>query len=88
MPETTPTPDGGVFDKLVGKAKEAVGNLLGNDDLAEEGSLQREKADAAEEAARRQAAAEQAEREAALAAEQEENRIEQRRVQAELAERT
>ncbi len=82
-----PTPTGGVIDKLAGKAKQAVGNLVGNDDLAAEGELQEEKAAAAKDAARLELEAEHAEREAEVAAEQERNRVEQLRVESELADR-
>ena len=87
MPEETPVPSGGLFDKLAGKAKQAVGRMAGNQDLAEEGSLQTQKAETAIEATRLQAEADQAEREAELAAERERNQVEQARVEAELAER-
>ena len=88
MPEDTPDTSGGVLDKLAGKAKQVVGNIVGNETLAEEGSLQERKADTALDATRLAAEAEQAEREADLAAEQEQNRLDQARVEAELAEQT
>lgn len=83
----TPTTSGGLFDKLAGKAKQALSKVTGNDDLAEEGSLQVQKAETAVEAARLQAEADQADREAELAAERERNQVEQARVEADLAER-
>jgi uncharacterized protein YjbJ (UPF0337 family) len=36
----------GLFEKLVGKAKEAAGELVGNDDLAEAGRDQQAQVDA------------------------------------------
>lgn len=88
MPEETPEPHGGVVDKLAGKAKQAVGRIVGDENLAEEGALQERKADTAKDATRLTAEALQAEREADLAAEQEANRLEQARIEAELAEQS
>ena len=76
---------GSVFEKVAGRAKAAVGRLIGNDDLAEEGELQQAKAQTAKEAAGLIDEAEQRNREAELAAEQEANRIERERAEAELA---
>ena len=87
MPDETTNASGGLFDKLAGKAKQAVGSLVGDDTLAAEGELQQEKVDKADEARRLSAEAEQAERESDLAADQEANRLAQQRVQAELDER-
>ncbi len=42
----------GLLGKLAGKAKEAAGSLVGNDDLAREGRLQQAQVDAEAEAAR------------------------------------
>jgi uncharacterized protein YjbJ (UPF0337 family) len=78
---------GGLFERVIGKTKEAVGNLIGNDDLATEGELQQTKADKAAEAERLAAEAEHAEKKAEVTAEAEANRIEQQRVQGDLAER-
>ena len=75
----------GVFEKVAAKAKKAVGRLIGNDDLTEEGELQQAKIETASEAARLASDAEQRQREADLAAEVESNRIEQQRVHAELS---
>src|SRR4030095_8996698 len=47
MTDETAAPRGGLVDKLTGKVKEAVGNLAGKRDLAEEGELQQARADAA-----------------------------------------
>jgi uncharacterized protein YjbJ (UPF0337 family) len=60
---------GGLVDKLTGKVKEAVGNLAGNRDLAEEGELQQAQAAEARRAARLEAEAEQAADEARVDAE-------------------
>jgi uncharacterized protein YjbJ (UPF0337 family) len=88
VPEESPDTSPSVLDKLAGKAKQAVGHIVGNETLAEEGALQERKADTAKHATRLTAEAEQAEREADLTAEQEQNRLRQARVQAELAEQT
>jgi uncharacterized protein YjbJ (UPF0337 family) len=82
-----PGRSGGLFEKVAGKAKEAVGSLIGNDDLASEGRLQQTKAEKAAEAERLAAQAEQADEQAEVAAAAETNRIEQQRVNGELAER-
>ncbi len=42
----------GLLGKLAGKAKEAAGSLVGNDDLAREGRLQQAEVEAEAEAAR------------------------------------
>jgi uncharacterized protein YjbJ (UPF0337 family) len=47
---------GGLAGKLAGKAKQAAGSVLGNDELAREGRLQETQADTARDA-RRDAAA-------------------------------
>ena len=39
--ESVPTTVGGAVGRFVGKAKAAVGSLIGNDDLQREGNLQR-----------------------------------------------
>lgn len=76
---------GGLLDKVAGKAKEAVGDLTGNDDLVEEGELQHAKGATEAEARRLEAEAEQAEEVAELTGAKQENRIAQERVQADLA---
>ncbi|WP_319456336.1 MULTISPECIES: CsbD family protein [unclassified Mycobacterium] len=58
----------GVVDDVKGKAKEAVGTVLGNDDLKHEGQAQQDKADAERDVAKKEAEAE-ASRAAASAAE-------------------
>jgi uncharacterized protein YjbJ (UPF0337 family) len=82
--ESTQHAGDSVFEKVAGRAKAVVGRLLGNDDLAEEGEMQQAKARAATEAAVLMDEAEQRDREAEVAAEQETNRIERERVEAEL----
>ncbi|EID16705.1 CsbD family protein [Mycobacterium xenopi RIVM700367] len=50
----------GVIEDVKGKAKEAVGNLAGQDELAREGKAQQEKAQAQRDAAKKEAEAEAA----------------------------
>ncbi len=50
----------GVVEDVKGKAKEAVGNVVGRDDLAREGHAQQEKAEAQRDAAKKEAEAESA----------------------------
>lgn len=50
----------GVVEDVKGKAKEAVGNVTGQDDLAREGSAQQEKAEAQRDAAKKEAEADSA----------------------------
>ena len=50
----------GVVEDVKGKAKEAVGNVAGRDDLAREGSAQQDKAEAQRDAAKKEAEAESA----------------------------
>ncbi|MET9486102.1 CsbD family protein [Nocardia sp. NPDC006630] len=56
----------GVVEGVKGKAKEAAGAVLGNDDLREEGRAQQDKADSQREAAQKEAAAEKERAVAAL----------------------
>jgi len=58
----------GVVEDVKGKAKEAVGTVTGNDDLAREGEAQQDKADAQRDVAKKEGEAEAA-RGAAEAAE-------------------
>ncbi|GFG76478.1 microaggregate-binding protein 1 [Mycobacterium botniense] len=58
----------GVVEDVKGKAKEAVGNITGRDDLAREGKAQQDKAQAQRDAAKKEAEAESA-RAAAAASE-------------------
>jgi uncharacterized protein YjbJ (UPF0337 family) len=50
----------GVVEDVKGKAKEAVGTVTGRDDLTREGKAQQDKADAQQDAARKEAEAESA----------------------------
>ena len=75
----------GLFEKVAAKAKQTVGRLIGDQDLAEEGELQQTKAETAADAARLTAEAEQRKREADLAAAQEANLVAQQHADAELA---
>lgn len=50
----------GVVEDVKGKAKEAVGTVTGRDDLTREGQAQQDKADAQQDAARKEAEAESA----------------------------
>lgn len=54
----------GAVEGVKGKAKEAVGGLTGNDDLADEGRAQQDKAEAERDAARKEADAERSRAEA------------------------
>ncbi|MBF6440141.1 CsbD family protein [Nocardia cyriacigeorgica] len=56
----------GVVEGVKGKAKEAAGTVLGNDELRDEGRAQQEKADSQREAAKKEAEAEKQRREADL----------------------
>lgn len=58
----------GVVEGVKGKAKEAVGTILGRDDLAREGKAQQDKAESERDAAKREAEADAA-RSSAKAAE-------------------
>ena len=59
----------GVIEDVKGKAKEAVGTVTGQDDLAREGKAQQDKADAERDVAKKEAEADSA-RAGANAAEQ------------------
>jgi len=61
----------GAVEGVKGKAKEAVGNVIGNDEMAREGKAQQDKGEAQRDAAKREAEAESA-RAAAKAAEKRE----------------
>ena len=54
----------GIVEDLKGKAKDAIGNLTGNDDLEREGEAQQAKADSQREVAAKEAEAEKARAEA------------------------
>jgi uncharacterized protein YjbJ (UPF0337 family) len=83
--EKTERTTGGVVGRLTGKAKEAAGTLVGNDDLAREGRLQQAQADAETQAARHAEDAEQRRQEADLAQARAETELERERLQNELA---
>ena len=55
----------GVAEELKGKAKEAIGEVSGDEDLKREGAAQRKKADAQRDVARHEAKADAARAEAA-----------------------
>src|SRR3954447_20513917 len=76
MPGTSETPAGGLFGKLKGKAKETLGSLTNNRDLATEGQLEQDKADAAREAQRRDAEAAQTESQAEVEGALQQNLVE------------
>jgi uncharacterized protein YjbJ (UPF0337 family) len=63
----------GVVEGVKGKAKEAAGSVLGQDDLAREGKAQQDKADAQRDAAKREAEAEAARGSAAAAEKRQES---------------
>lgn len=71
---------GGIAGRLIGKVKEAAGQLAGRDDLAREGRLQQAQGDADLEAREHRAHAEQQLREADLAEEEARVREEQARL--------
>ena len=50
----------GVVEDVKGKAKEAVGSVVGNDDLTDEGQAQQDKADAQRDVAKKEGEAEAA----------------------------
>ncbi|MCI3949865.1 MAG: CsbD family protein [Acidimicrobiales bacterium] len=54
----------GIVEDLKGKAKDAIGNLTGNEDLEREGEAQQAKADSQREVAAKEAEAEKARAEA------------------------
>ena len=76
---------GGPLGKLAGKAKEAAGSVLGNEQLAREGRLQQAQAEAEAEAAQAGAEAQQREAETEVEAAKAENELERERLQTELA---
>jgi uncharacterized protein YjbJ (UPF0337 family) len=74
----------GLFEKVAAKAKHAVGRLIGDEDLVEEGDLQQARSETEADAARLTAEAEQRQRETEVAAAQEANVVAQERADAEL----
>src|SRR3954462_1762873 len=77
---------GGLVGKLAGKAKEAAGSVIGNDDLAREGRLQDAQSEQELEARREEAEARQREQEAEVESERAETERERERLQHEVAE--
>jgi uncharacterized protein YjbJ (UPF0337 family) len=71
--------------KLAGKAKEAAGSLVGDNDLAREGRLQQAQVDAETQAERYAGEAEQRADEAALAQAKTETELERERLETEVA---
>ena len=57
----------GAFEGVKGKAKEAVGSVVGNDELKREGEAQQDKADAQRDAAEKQTEARKADAQAEAA---------------------
>jgi uncharacterized protein YjbJ (UPF0337 family) len=76
---------GGLVGRIAGKAKEAVGSLLGNGDLAREGRLQQAQVDAEADVQRSDAEARQRDAEAKLHAEKTETEIERQHLENEVA---
>ena len=62
----------GVVEDVKGKAKEAIGNVAGRDDLTREGKAQQDKAEAQRDAAKKEAEAESARGSAAASEKREE----------------
>jgi uncharacterized protein YjbJ (UPF0337 family) len=85
--ENSERTSGGFVGKLAGKAKEAAGSLLGNDDLAREGRLQEAQVEAEADAERSAGEAKQRADEAALKQEMDETELERQRLQNEVATR-
>jgi uncharacterized protein YjbJ (UPF0337 family) len=63
----------GVVEGVKGKAKEAAGSVLGQDDLAREGKAQQDKAEAQRDASKREAEADAARGSAKAAEEKQES---------------
>src|SRR3954453_12067119 len=76
---------GGLVDQVVGKAKQAAGAVLGNDDLRREGELHEDRADAAKQAAELATEAEREEQRAQLTEREREGEVERQRLQPEAA---
>jgi uncharacterized protein YjbJ (UPF0337 family) len=79
------TAAGGLIDKAVGKAKQAAGAVLGNDDLRREGVLHEQKAAAAKQATELTAEAEREQQRADLTGRQRETEVERQRLLTEAA---
>jgi uncharacterized protein YjbJ (UPF0337 family) len=86
-PEIPQRTRGGLAGKLAGRAKQAAGVVLGNEDLAREGRLQQAQVEAEADAVVAAERAGLAEDEAAVEAARTENEIERERLENEIAER-
>jgi len=75
---------GGPLGKLAGEAKEAIGSVLGKEDLAREGRLQKVQVEAEEEAVEQGQEAREAEQEADLEAERTATQAERHDLEADL----
>ncbi len=85
MSESTPSPAGGMLDKLKGKAKQVIGSVTSNDDLKTEGQLQEKTGDAVRQARQAEVQADQEQAEAEVDAALAENAIEAQRLESEQA---
>src|ERR1700704_5992918 len=83
-PESTETTAGGLLGRVIGKAKAAVGGLVGNDDLKREGNLQQAQSEAEEQAAREERAADLRRQEVAIEEQRAEAAAERDRLRTEL----
>jgi uncharacterized protein YjbJ (UPF0337 family) len=83
-PERPEEVAGGVLGRVVGKAKSAVGSLVGNEDLQREGNLQQAHVEAEADAERERAAAELRAQEAAVVEQRVEAAAERDRLRAEV----
>lgn len=77
---------GGLAGKLIGKVKQAAGDLVDNDELKREGTLQEAQGDAEVEAREREAQARAASEKADLEGEQLDNEAERARLRIEVEE--
>jgi uncharacterized protein YjbJ (UPF0337 family) len=84
-PGARETTAGGVIGRVVGKAKSAVGSLIGNEDLQREGILQQASVEAETDAERETQAAELRSDETAVVAQRAEAAAERDRLRAEIA---
>ena len=83
-PETPERTAGGLAGKVAGRAKEAAGSVLGDDELAREGRLQQAQIEAEEEAAKQAAKARAREAEAELKEQKAETEVEREHLRAEV----
>jgi uncharacterized protein YjbJ (UPF0337 family) len=82
--ESTETTAGGIAGRVIGKAKAAVGSLIGSDQLQREGNLQHAQSEAEAQAEKAHEVAEQREREAEIEAERADTIAERDRLKADL----